>query len=1127
MRLFNLSVIITLIVLAFAIFHVHNTAAAGTALGDLAASMPPGTWAQLTTNNINRTFTDPNGVSKVIIPYAEYIKWDPGGHRLYYLGGDHYESGTPVMRHVQYDEATNSWSILPQQSWFTAFSSHGYDHGAIDPVNRYFYFRPPGNLTMYRWNMDTRVWTAMPPNNVIQYDSCCVGIDYFPELHGVLWASDENVDNGGVTRLNDATRQWDRIGQAAAYPMGELHNFAQYNPVYKVMVFGGGQAGSAPRKIYKLDAGGAVNSLKDPPVDLGITNSIFTVDPVSGDYLVFTKTNQFYVYNVGTDTWTLRASGSSIPIWTTSYGNPVMGAIGGPIDTYGVNIFVTCDGPNNCRVNIYKHSTGSSPGSSPVPSDPNAPTSTDTPFDFSLSNGGSKTVTQGQSTSNTVTATLSSGTAQTVFFSASGLPSGATASFSPAPCVPTCTSTLNLSTSASTPAGSYPITVTGTSGSLSHSTSFTLTVSAPAASSSFTQKCAQSGVINCFSFDSASSLFYTWPTGTSCDAAFAGQINYGLGSDRRGPGNTAAVVQNGQCVYPQIDTTTSHSGAGSLKFTIPSNSSADSSGFFSEPYKRNSDGTFPYIGPGSPLGNVLYFQFYQKFDTNFVNSDYKCDGECTGWKQAIWFGNPPNGSSSSNLEVTMNNGWQRNVPQMYGQSGTDDYGIEDIINCTYANAARQGGSGSGYNSRPNYSAPLNPTCFHYPVDQWTEFTGRIEIRGAANAPASRVRLWINGQPAIDYGAARIDWSGGDGNGLGQFLLTSYHTRKDSTRVNPVGFTWYDDVIVSTQPIAMGRSSGSDTISPTVTTPPTVSIISPASGSTVSDAITVSATASDNVGVVGVQFLLDGGPLGAEVKTAPYRVPWNTATASNGTHTLAAVARVAAGKTATSPPVVVTVSNKAGAGVGNVNTVAFVQGAATTNDDNSRTIAQAFPKATARGSLIVAAISWGTEGNVSCSDSQRNTYAVATRQYDSANNQSLAICYAANIKGGSDTITVHFSGEAPPYRRLLIHEYQGIALTAPLDVVAKNTAAGSTDRDAITSGATTTAASGDLVFGAVMDDTGVNDSAAGIGFTQRQSVNAKDLVSEDLVQPLKGPVAATFTFSAEDRYLAQMVTFKHR
>src|SRR5207245_9404375 len=59
-------------------------------------------------------------------------------------------------------------------------------------------------------------------------------------------------------------------------------------------------------------------------------------------------------------------------------------------------------------------------------------------FDFSLSNGGNKTVVQGQSVTNTITATLVSGSAQSVSFSASGLPSGATASVSPRSWSPAC-----------------------------------------------------------------------------------------------------------------------------------------------------------------------------------------------------------------------------------------------------------------------------------------------------------------------------------------------------------------------------------------------------------------------------------------------------------------------------------------------------------------------------------------------------------------------------------------------------------------------------------------------------------------------------------------------------------------
>jgi len=74
-------------------------------------------------------------------------------------------------------------------------------------------------------------------------------------------------------------------------------------------------------------------------------------------------------------------------------------------------------------------------------------------------------------------------------------------------------------------------------------------------------------------------------------------------------------------------------------------------------------------------------------------------------------------------------------------------------------------------------------------------------------------------------------------------------------------------------------------------------------------LTLSATAADNVGVAGVQFKLDGATnLGAEDTTFPYSVAWNSTTATNGLHTLTAVARDAAGNTTTSAGVSVTVNN---------------------------------------------------------------------------------------------------------------------------------------------------------------------------------------------------------------------------
>ena len=96
-----------------------------------------------------------------------------------------------------------------------------------------------------------------------------------------------------------------------------------------------------------------------------------------------------------------------------------------------------------------------------------------------------------------------------------------------------------------------------------------------------------------------------------------------------------------------------------------------------------------------------------------------------------------------------------------------------------------------------------------------------------------------------------------------------------------------------------------------TTFPTVAITAPGGGATVSSTIPVTANASDNVGVVGVQFKLDGGNLQSEDTTPPYSISWDTTGALNGSHSLTATARDAAGNATTSATVNVTVSNGGG------------------------------------------------------------------------------------------------------------------------------------------------------------------------------------------------------------------------
>lgn len=92
------------------------------------------------------------------------------------------------------------------------------------------------------------------------------------------------------------------------------------------------------------------------------------------------------------------------------------------------------------------------------------------------------------------------------------------------------------------------------------------------------------------------------------------------------------------------------------------------------------------------------------------------------------------------------------------------------------------------------------------------------------------------------------------------------------------------------------------------TAPQVSVISPVTGAQLSGTYPLSATASDNIGVAAVQFIVDGADFGAEVSAAPYTLALLSANLADGTHTIAARARDAAGNTTTSAPVNITVNN---------------------------------------------------------------------------------------------------------------------------------------------------------------------------------------------------------------------------
>jgi len=99
------------------------------------------------------------------------------------------------------------------------------------------------------------------------------------------------------------------------------------------------------------------------------------------------------------------------------------------------------------------------------------------------------------------------------------------------------------------------------------------------------------------------------------------------------------------------------------------------------------------------------------------------------------------------------------------------------------------------------------------------------------------------------------------------------------------------------------------IEATDATAPTVSITTPTNNSYVSGNVTVTASASDNDSLAGVQFKLDTNTfIGSEDTSAPYTISWDSSAVSEGAHTLIAVARDVTGNRATSTAITVTANN---------------------------------------------------------------------------------------------------------------------------------------------------------------------------------------------------------------------------
>jgi hypothetical protein len=334
-------------------------AGAQSELAALAASMEPGTWAELTTSGLVEAATGTGGATNLVFPYADSTKWDPVARRALFIGSDHGGHPTPgptaSFRFIELDEIDNAWRILPTPPWAEvnvggAYNdAHGYDKTAIDAEGRRL-FRNPYNSTLIRvYDLDADTWSTLPETDLAAGGACCDAIEWFPERGGLVWSR----GTGGQYFYDASSETWSALGSESS--LGSTWMFAEHDPVHHVVLLG-----SSTGALFVVPAAGALEPRADIPGEVSIYdgsgwNGVVTVDPVSGDYLVLSAgERRLHVYDVVEDRWEIAVDAPPDPSVESVQATPIPGA--------GVVMFTHCDG-GDCGVWLYKHAA-----TTPMPS---------------------------------------------------------------------------------------------------------------------------------------------------------------------------------------------------------------------------------------------------------------------------------------------------------------------------------------------------------------------------------------------------------------------------------------------------------------------------------------------------------------------------------------------------------------------------------------------------------------------------------------------------------------------------------------------------------------------------------------------------------------------------------------
>lgn len=232
-----------------------------------------------------------------------------------------------------------------------------------------------------------------------------------------------------------------------------------------------------------------------------------------------------------------------------------------------------------------------------------------------------------------------------------------------------------------------------------------------------------------------------------------------------------------KAIHGTFDPSQKASGKGSLRFEILTHTGANAAGYWRQPFGKS-------FGEGS----TFYVQYRERFSPEMLSNDW---GDTT-WKQVIFHNE---GATCGDVELTTVQYYHKGFPIMY----TD---------CGGRGLATNNGNPPTKLEQGDYNCWYGKTnakdCFLYPANQWVTFYYEISI-GPWGKPGSSIHAWagLDGKPLrqwikMEDFVLKNDHPGHDYDCL---TLLTYMTNKDAGKDLPTAYAWYDELIVSTKPIA--------------------------------------------------------------------------------------------------------------------------------------------------------------------------------------------------------------------------------------------------------------------------------------------------------------------------------------